>query len=127
MMADSSLFVAQWRKERGAAEFLALHERSIVVPHIVIAELLSGAAVSQNPKRETARVESLWTLFPTCWPDRATVESFARVRAEVTRAGTPIGQHDLWIAAMAMQYDMPVASSDDDFKKIRGLKTACWR
>ena len=33
MMADSSLFVAQWRNEAGAAEFLALHERVIVVPH----------------------------------------------------------------------------------------------
>jgi predicted nucleic acid-binding protein len=34
------------------------------------------------------------------------------------RAGTPVADHDLWIAATAMQYGLRLLTLDTDFLKI---------
>lgn len=126
MIVDSSLLIAHWRNNRAASALLAEHESRIVVPHVVIAELLAGAKRAANSALETARVNALWELFPICWPDRATVEVFASIRAELSRIGAPIGTHDVWIAAMALQHQMPVATTDADFDRVPGLTVVRW-
>ena len=52
---------------------------------------------------------------------------YARIRAKLERAGTPIGPSDLWIAAHALASDLTLVSNNlREFSRIAELKTENW-
>lgn len=89
--------------------------------------MITGALLADQPQRERDRIRDLLALFPILWPDETTLERFAAVRVAQRRAGTPLGVRDNWIAALALQYDLPVATDDVDFNRVEGLRIASWK
>jgi tRNA(fMet)-specific endonuclease VapC len=60
--------------------------------------------------------------FQVLWPDVDTAWRAARVSRSLRASGAPIGDHDLWIAALALQHDHAVASRNEEhFKRVPGL------
>ena len=60
---------------------------------------------------------------------RATVAGrhYGEVRAALQRAGTPIGNNDLWIAAHALALSVPLVSNNlREFERVPGLKLENW-
>jgi predicted nucleic acid-binding protein len=51
---------------------------------------------------------------------------YGEVKAELARLGKPIPDNDLWIAAVARQHDLPLATRDAHFALVPGLKTLAW-
>jgi tRNA(fMet)-specific endonuclease VapC len=52
---------------------------------------------------------------------------YARIRAELERAGTPIGANDLWIASHALASDLILVSNNlREFGRVKGLQTENW-
>jgi tRNA(fMet)-specific endonuclease VapC len=41
-------------------------------------------------------------------------------------AGKPIPENDIWIAALSMQHNIPLVTSDSHFKYIKGLNLLNW-
>lgn len=126
MIADASLFIDHFRGIAGATRLLDATPE-MVIPFVVAAELMTGAKLAGHPQREHERVGGLLATFPVLWPDEDSLEHFAVVRATQSRAGTPIGVHDNWIGALALQYDLPVATDDAGFKRIEGLRLVAWK
>jgi tRNA(fMet)-specific endonuclease VapC len=60
------------------------------------------------------------------FPDQDTTEMYGQVKAELARLGTPIPDNDLWIAAVARQHNLPLATRDAHFTQVPGLKTLAW-
>ena len=59
-------------------------------------------------------------------PDESPLH-YARIRAELERAGTPIGANDLWIAAHALASGLiPVSNNLREFGRVAGLATENW-
>ncbi len=56
-----------------------------------------------------------------------TARHYARLRAGLTRAGTPIPENDLWIAAVATEHGWPLATRDGHFARVQGLDVQDWR
>jgi predicted nucleic acid-binding protein len=54
-------------------------------------------------------------------PDRETAEQYARLFVQLKRAGTPVPDNDLWIAALALQHDVLLITRDKHFEKIPQL------
>jgi predicted nucleic acid-binding protein len=54
-------------------------------------------------------------------PDRETAQHYARLFVQLRRAGTPVPDNDLWIAALALQHDLTLITRDAHFKKIPQL------
>jgi tRNA(fMet)-specific endonuclease VapC len=54
-------------------------------------------------------------------PSRETADNYARLFVQLKRAGTPIPDNDLWIAAMALQHDLLLISRDRHFERIPQL------
>ena len=49
------------------------------------------------------------------------------MRAALQRAGTPIGNNDLWIAAHALALSVPLVSNNlREFERVPGLKLENW-
>ena len=55
------------------------------------------------------------------------IRHYARLRGALTRAGTPIPENDLWIAALAVEHGWPLATRDAHFARVPGLTVFDWR
>jgi tRNA(fMet)-specific endonuclease VapC len=98
-------------------------ERAISV--ITVSELLHGVYRAKGARR-ARRLAFVEHVFAGLEPLPIT-EGIARVHAEVwadlTRRGTVVGAHDLWIAATALAHGFGVATRNrGDFKRIPGLR-----
>lgn len=75
----------------------------------------------------TQRVEQLLqalTLLPRNAP---TDEHYADIRATLERSGTPVGSHDLFIAAHARSRGMPLLTRNlREFQRVPGLAVEDW-
>jgi predicted nucleic acid-binding protein len=60
--------------------------------------------------------------FQVLWPDAETAWRAARVSRSLRESGQPIADHDLWIAALALQHGHTVASRNEErFRRVQGL------
>lgn len=91
--------------------------RTIFVPFIVLAELragfLCGTLARKNEVTLTRFLNS--KRVRTVFPNEDTTHHFARVFAQLRLQGTPIPINDIWIAAIAIQYDLILLSRDAHF------------
>ncbi|MDZ4768182.1 MAG: type II toxin-antitoxin system VapC family toxin [Chloroflexota bacterium] len=115
------------RSEHVTARLKAENERDIVVCSVVRAELYFGAMKSDTPDVTMARQPAFAERFVSLPFDDAAAEHYARVRAELTRAGTPIGPNDLMIASVALANELTLVTHNTrEFGRVTGLKIEDW-
>ncbi|HWL95174.1 MAG TPA: PIN domain-containing protein [Phycisphaerae bacterium] len=54
--------------------------------------------------------------------DHLTARHYGEIKTKLWNAGKPIPDNDIWIAALAMQYDVPISTRDRHFQYIEGLR-----
>ena len=59
--------------------------------------------------------------------DEAVAVRYARVRSELRKKGQPIPENDIWIAAICLENEIPLISSDGHFENINGLEVIKWK
>ena len=59
-------------------------------------------------------------------PDQGTAEHYGDLKADLAGLGKPIPDNDLWIAAMALQYDLALATRDAHFAQVPDLQALYW-
>ncbi len=84
-----------------------------------------GLGLAPQMKRARA-VLAFLDLAPVAPWDRAAADVHARLRAELQRAGRPIGVYDTMIAAHAMALDAVLVTRDSDFQRVADLKIESW-
>ncbi len=112
---------------RGIPEAVATFRSAdhLAVPLVVLAELRAGF-LSGTMARENERTLGRFLgrgRVRVLYPEDATTHLYARVLSELRRKGSPIPTNDLWIAALAMQHDLPLYTRDRHFERIEGLAT----
>ena len=99
--------------------------RSGVNP-IIIGELLFGLARRPSTRLE-ARITNVLARLEVLPLEPDTAETYARVRAALERAGTPIGPNDLWIAAHALTLGATLVTANErEFRRVDGLTVENW-
>ena len=92
------------------------------VPIIAIGELLYGvhksARVSENRARLHGYLENVIVLGCTM----ETADRYGQIKLALLRAGTPIPENDMWIAATALEHGLPIVTNDKHFTYIEGLE-----
>ena len=58
--------------------------------------------------------------------DMATAGHYAAVREALRSQGSPIPENDVWIAALARQHALPIASRDEHFDLVPGIERRSW-
>ena len=96
------------------------------VPFIVAGELLAGAEGASRPEEERLMIEQFIGRLAYLGCDLETTRVFGRLPHHLRRAGTPIPDNDLWIAAAALRYGLTVATRDRHFERVPGLAIARW-
>ncbi len=95
----------------------------IFMPFPVLAELRAGFACGRLAMRNE-RTLNLFLGRPrvtTLFADEQTLFHYARLFAQLRRQGTHIPTNDLWIAALAQQYNLVLYTRDRHFDRLPQL------
>ena len=99
----------------------------IALCSVVIAELRYGAYRSSDVGHNLGLVDRLIERFDCITFDAASADHHARIRLELSKKGTPIGPHDLMIAACAAAHGLIVVSNNTrEFGRVSGLQIEDW-
>ena len=101
--------------------------RDIAISVITRAELLFGLEKRGNP-RGLARVVHAFLDRMTILPwDNAAADTFAKLRAQLERQGTPIGFADTMIGAHALTLKATLVTNNlRHFQNVKGLALENW-
>lgn len=99
----------------------------IALCSIVKSEPLFGAHKSAKSVENLASLEVFFGPFASLPFDDQAAELAGRVRAELEKAGTPIGPNDLLIGALALSRGLIVVTRNTrEFGRISGLALEDW-
>jgi predicted nucleic acid-binding protein len=98
----------------------------IAVPVIVLGEYRYGVQQSRERQRYEHWLVEYLSKFRVLDVEEQTTTSYAAVRGELKRAGTPIPSNDVWIAALCRQHSLPLLSRDRHFDLVPGLHRIDW-
>lgn len=129
VILDTAVLIAAERGTFDMPSYLAaLGDEPVALAAISASELLHGverareAAVRQ---RRGEFVEGVLANVPVIPFGLAEARVHARVWAALAAAGTPIGAHDLQVAATALVADSAVATlNEDEFRRVPGISLA---
>ena len=97
--------------------------KEIAICSISIGELLSGFKAGRREKKNREELaeflDSPRVRFYSVNED--TAEFYASILHNLRRKGKPIPTNDIWIAAVAFQYGIPLFTKDRHFEQIPGL------
>jgi tRNA(fMet)-specific endonuclease VapC len=106
---------------------MALSKEDVALCQIVKAELYYGAYKSLRREANLALLVKFFSQFVSLPFDDVAAETYGRLRAELTRRGTPIGPNDLMIAAIAVTQGLTlVTHSTSEFERVPGLVLIDW-
>jgi predicted nucleic acid-binding protein len=102
------------------------HCEEVWIPLIVLAEIKAGFyGGNQQHKNEVLLRELLLReTVGILLPGRETADHYARLFVQLKRAGTPVPDNDLWIAALALEHDLTLITRDERFTRIPQLLRA---
>jgi len=127
-LLDTSTLSHLIRQPQGAVaeRIAAVGEANVLTSVVVACELRYGAA-KRGSRRLTRQVEAVLAAL-TVRPLESDVERvYATIRVALEKRGTPIGAHDMLIAAHARALDaVCVTDNVAEFKRVPALKVENW-
>jgi len=102
-------------------ETLATASR-LVIPVVVLGEYDFGIRQSAQRSRYEAWLATNLPMTEIAVISAATAAVYAGLRLELKSRGTPIPANDVWIAAVTLQYRLPLLSNDSHFDAVPDLQ-----
>ena len=121
------IYLIKRRPERVLDRLRALDVATVGVSSITVAELQYGVAKSSRPEHNALALAALLAPLDVLPFDDAAAAAYGVVRADLERAGTPIGAMDLLIAAHARVLGRTLVTNNvREFSRVPGLKVENW-
>jgi predicted nucleic acid-binding protein len=119
---DTNRLTDLLRGDAGLAERLGTCAE-VWIPLVVLAEIKAGFYGGRQQHRNEALLQRFLSK-PTVGvllPGRETAEQYARLFVQLQRAGKPVPDNGIWIAALALEHDLPLITRDRHFAYIPQL------
>ena len=131
VLIDASILIDA---ERGRLELephvARRHDEESFLSVITASELLHGVHRATQPDvraKRSAFVEGILERFPLLSVDLACARAHAQIWAELRKAGTIIGPHDLWLAATCVAHGLTMVTANiREFERVPGLTVEVW-
>ena len=96
------------------------------LPVIVLGEFRYGIMGSRHRKTYEEWLNAHLRHFDILAITAETTVPYAALRARLKRLGRPIPANDVWIAALAVQYGLPILSQDEHFDELSDVQRIGW-
>jgi predicted nucleic acid-binding protein len=96
------------------------------LPAIVLGEYRFGLMRSRHRRRLSPLLDQLETECDVLARDTETARVYAVLRDQLREKGRPIPEKDVWIAALAIQYQQPIVSRDPHYDLAPGVERISW-
>ncbi|MBB3102321.1 type II toxin-antitoxin system tRNA(fMet)-specific endonuclease VapC [Azomonas macrocytogenes] len=103
------------------------HHGQMCISTVTLMELIYGAEKSASPERNLADIEGFAARLEVLTYDQAAAAHTGQLRAELARAGTPIGPYDQMIAGHARSLGLILITHNTrEFERVPGLRIENW-
>tara|TARA_B100001964_G_scaffold237464_1_gene301047 strand:+ start:1073 stop:1474 length:402 start_codon:yes stop_codon:yes gene_type:complete len=103
------------------------HNEHLSLSAVSLAELQYGAEKSSMAERNLAVVERFATRVEVLAFDQKAATQSGQIRAELAKAGTPIGPYDVMIAGHARSEGLILVTNNvREFSRVDGLRLENW-
>ena len=119
---DTNRLTDLFRGDAALAERLAICEE-VWIPLVVLGEIKAGFYGGARRHRNETLLQRFLAkeTVEVLLPSRETAEHYARLFVQLKRAGTPVPDNDLWIAALALERDLLLITRDRHFQHVPQL------
>ena len=124
-LLDTNIIIALFAPESVIQKHL-ITAQAVFVPAIVLGELYYGARNSERVEENVTRIENFAAVNQILHCDAKTAQYYGLIKQKLRQKGQPIPENDIWIAAIAQQYELTLVSRDQHFSKIDGLQIETW-
>jgi tRNA(fMet)-specific endonuclease VapC len=125
LILDTNGLSAMAEGDPGVALFLQ-QATEIMLPVIALGEYRYGIRQSRRGARYEQWLIEVLGCCRVLVVDETTATVYADIRSELRRAGRPIPENDIWIAALARQHSLPLLSRDQHFDLVAGVQRIGW-
>jgi tRNA(fMet)-specific endonuclease VapC len=122
---DTNRITDLFRGDAELAERLGTSEE-VWIPLMVLGEIKAGFQGGTQRRRNEVLLNRLLAKpnVDVLLPTRETAEHYARLFVQLRRAGTPVPDNDLWIAALVLEHNLFLITRDQHFERIPQLMRA---
>lgn len=117
-------------KHKPEQVFLKLQEHDpseVCISSVTYAELVHGVEKSQSIEKNRVALALLLANIEIMDFDSSAAESYGKIRADLEKAGKPIGPLDMMIAGHAKSLGYTVVTNiTKEFMRVNGLKLENW-
>jgi tRNA(fMet)-specific endonuclease VapC len=124
VLLDTNIVIAFFGSETAVCQRVA--ESDIIVTSTVLGELYFGARRSGQTASNLTRLDEFSASVAVLPCDGATSRYYGEIKDRLRAKGRPIPDNDIWIAAVALQYGLPLATRDEHFKHVESLELKSW-
>ena len=99
----------------------------VAISSITLAELQYGVQASANIEKNTISLYKFLSIVEVLDFDSGAAIEYGKIRADLRKKGTPIGNMDMLIAAHAKSENLIVVTHNTrEFERVEGLKLEDW-
>jgi tRNA(fMet)-specific endonuclease VapC len=124
-LLDTNIVIALFAGEVAVQKRL-IESSEVFVPSIVLGELYYGAQKSTRVTENLARIDEFGASSTVLPCDTATAQQYGDIKNALLAKGRPIPENDIWIAAIAIQYQLTLVARNGHFHEDDGLRVEAW-
>ena len=124
-LLDTSVLIELFAQDGDVLSRLEKVE-STFIPSIALGELHYGARKSSRVEKNLEQLEKLASQVAILPCDAETSYWYGIVKNDLRKTGQPIPENDIWIAAMALQHGLILATRDKHFLVVENLISEMW-
>jgi tRNA(fMet)-specific endonuclease VapC len=124
-LLDTNIVVAFFRLEASIQNRLA-QAGLVYVSSVVLGELYFGAYKSNLQQKNMIQISTFVANSNVLYCNIDTARQYGLIKQQLQDKGRPIPDNDIWIAAVALQHGLTLATRDAHFRAVENLTYEIW-
>jgi len=124
---NTCIYIIKQKSPQVLKHFKAYSVGEIGISSITLAELRFGVEKSQHVQKNQEALDAFILPLEIADFDEKAAKAYGEIRAELEKAGNPIGSMDMLIGAHALSLGLTLVTNNvREFRKIKHLKVIDW-
>lgn len=121
----TNIIIALFAGEESILRNLGTAEE-VFISSNAIGELFFGAQKSSRVAENIRRIQEFVGSNTVLNCDAETAQHYGEIKESLRKTGRPIPENDIWIASIARQHDLALATRDQRFQAITLIQVTTW-